>query len=213
LRTPLTSLRLAAANGLHPDATPEEMRQALRAVERSSEAMTKLTSLLLTLARLDHGQTSLELEHISVLPLILEVLSAPTIQPSPKVVVEVPTDMVLPVNPSAFKQVVQNLVENAQAHTPTEETIWVRGAGSTIEVADTGIGISPEHLPHLFERFYRVDPSRNRVTGGFGLGLAIVESLVSLQKGEIRVESRVGEGTTFFLDFQKSLHSSQDPHN
>jgi len=104
-------------------------------------------------------------------------------------------------DPDRLRQVVLNLVENALRHTPKggEVRILVEGAvdGVRISVADTGKGIGPDDLPHIFEHFYRVDPSRARSSGGTGLGLAIVKSLVEAHGGKVTVQSGVGAGSTF----------------
>jgi signal transduction histidine kinase len=96
-------------------------------------------------------------------------------------------------------QVVRNLLQNAVTATPSGGRVTVSAGGDPLEVrvADTGIGIPPDHLPNVFERFYRVDPARNRTTGGSGLGLAIVKQLVEQQGGRVAAESRVGQGSVF----------------
>jgi signal transduction histidine kinase len=95
--------------------------------------------------------------------------------------------------------VVGNLVENALRHT-THGAVILRtareGAGVTVSVSDTGCGIAADHLPRIFERFYRVDPARSREEGGTGLGLSIVKHLVDAHGGRLRAESGLGEGTT-----------------
>ncbi|MBW8382925.1 MAG: GHKL domain-containing protein, partial [Youngiibacter sp.] len=100
-----------------------------------------------------------------------------------------------------YNQMVINLVDNAIKYTEPNGKVKVRiekSAGKLIlSVKDTGIGIPEEHLPRLFERFYRVDKSRDRAKGGTGLGLAIVKHIVLSMKGEIKVESETGRGTTF----------------
>jgi signal transduction histidine kinase len=101
----------------------------------------------------------------------------------------------------ALEQILRNLLENALRHTPGGGTvsISVRPEASEVAltVADTGDGIAPEHLPRLFDRFYRADRSRTRRTGGAGLGLAIVKTLVEAHGGTVGVESTVGRGTRF----------------
>ncbi len=98
-------------------------------------------------------------------------------------------------------QVLRNLMNNALAHTPAGGEIGVSavrdGDFVSVAVRDTGEGIPPEHLPHVFDRFYRADRSRARQTGGYGLGLAIVKQLVLAHGGEITVESQPGKGSTF----------------
>jgi two-component system phosphate regulon sensor histidine kinase PhoR len=104
----------------------------------------------------------------------------------------------------AFHQVLSNLLENAIKYTPEAGTVTVGakmlGSGEVeFFVKDTGMGIPAEELPRLFERFYRVDKARSRALGGTGLGLAIVKHLTRAQGGDIRVESKVDKGSTFFF--------------
>jgi two-component system phosphate regulon sensor histidine kinase PhoR len=110
----------------------------------------------------------------------------------------------LMVDPMAFRQVVANLVENAVQHTRSG-TVSLRtsieGRYLRLEVRDTGIGIPAEHLPRIFERFYRVDAGRSREQGGTGLGLAIVRHLVDAHGGRVEAVSRLGSGTTILARF------------
>ena len=103
-----------------------------------------------------------------------------------------------------LQQVVYNLMENAFKYTQEGGTVNVSlqhvGKNAVLKVQDNGPGISAEHLPHIFDRFYRVDKARSREAGGTGLGLAIVNQLVVLHGGEIHVESEVGKGTTFIVE-------------
>ena len=107
------------------------------------------------------------------------------------------------VDPQRIGQVLGNLLSNALTHTPSggEVVVAVKEKGSEIEVsvADTGEGISPEHLPHVFERFYRVDKSRSRVMGGTGLGLTIAKQFVEAHGGRITVQSQTGQGSRFIF--------------
>ncbi|HBY45050.1 MAG TPA: two-component sensor histidine kinase, partial [Chloroflexi bacterium] len=100
-----------------------------------------------------------------------------------------------------LRQLIWNLVENALRYTPAGGTVTVslrrRGPVAELTVADTGIGIPPEHLPHLFERFYRVDTGRSRAVGGTGLGLSIVRQITEAHGGQVRVRSTPGIGSTF----------------
>jgi signal transduction histidine kinase len=98
-----------------------------------------------------------------------------------------------------LRQVVYNLLDNAIKYTPAGGTVEVHVAagprGAVLTVRDTGIGIPPEHLPHVFERFYRVDRARSRADGGTGLGLSIARTIVQAHGGEIELGSTPGEGT------------------
>ena len=103
----------------------------------------------------------------------------------------------------AIGQVFSNLIENALRYAPNSARIELAAreadAGVEFSVRDFGPGIAPEHLPRIFERFYRVDKARSRSLGGTGLGLAIVKHIIMLHRGTVCVESSVGEGTTFFF--------------
>jgi signal transduction histidine kinase len=102
-----------------------------------------------------------------------------------------------------LEQVVVNLVENASKYTPPGGRITVdvgeESGQVVLQVSDTGVGIRPEVLPRIFERFFRADTSRARATGGFGLGLAIVQAIVTAHRGTVEVASQPGEGTTFVV--------------
>ncbi len=105
------------------------------------------------------------------------------------------------IDPDSFRHVIDNLLSNALRYTDNggkvNVSLCARGNEAVIEVADTGIGIAPEDLPNIFERFWRADESRARVTGGSGVGLAIVKASVEAHGGKIAVKSAKGEGTCF----------------
>jgi two-component system sensor histidine kinase BaeS len=115
-------------------------------------------------------------------------------------------------DPGRLQQVLSNLFDNALVHTPSggRVTISARPDGRFIVIAvtDTGPGIPPEHLPHVFDRFYRADPSRSRATGGVGLGLAIARQLVEASGGAITVDSAPGAGTTFSVRWPSAFTAS-----
>ena len=170
--------------------------------------MAKLTSLLLTLARFDYRQSPLELRSVMLLPLVTSTLEELGLRQDPRIKINLGPSDIVHANEDATKQILRNIIENAAAHITSEGAVRISFSGSSLSIEDTGIGIPAEHLPHLFERFYRVDPSRHRSSGGFGLGLAIVKSMVEAQGGEVTVESTVGQGTTFFIKFQKKSENS-----
>ena len=114
----------------------------------------------------------------------------------------------------AIHQIMNNLLDNAAKYTSDggEITVGARRSGHEVEfyVRDTGIGITAEHIPRLFERFYRVDKARSRALGGTGLGLAIVKHLVLAHHGNVRVESQVGVGSTFYFRIPIAFVSSRN---
>ena len=102
-----------------------------------------------------------------------------------------------------LRQLFLNILENAVRYAPHSGSISVsastNGNTAVVSISDTGIGISAEHLPHIFERFYRVDKARSRAEGGAGLGLAIAKQIAEAHGGKIDVESEIGKGTTFHI--------------
>lgn len=207
LRTPLTSLKLAAENGLHPEATPGEMRRSLEVVDRSATSLAGLLEMLLSLSRLDAAKAVLPLERVDLEKTVNDALALAGLQGDPRISLELEGRTVL-ANAGAVKQIFVNLLTNAAAHTPVGGQIRIYMDGVKLAVSDTGTGISPEHLDRIFDRFYRVDESRSRASGGHGLGLAIVKSLVEAQGGSVSVESEVGVGTKFFVTFCESPENS-----
>jgi two-component system phosphate regulon sensor histidine kinase PhoR len=113
------------------------------------------------------------------------------------------------VDPDAFRQILANLFDNARRYTPAGGSITALAvpadAGVLVSVRDQGSGIGSQHLPRIFERFYRADPSRSRAEGGTGLGLAIVKHLVEAHGGRVWAESTLGQGTTISSWFPASL--------
>lgn len=199
LRTPLTRLSLATSEGLDPNAGAERMREALQVASTTAEGMGTLVRQLLLLSRADTGHLGLKIE-----PLDLRVIATDAADSTPKPG-EFVLDLDLPQEPvwvdgdeDHLRRVVVNLLENAFRYGASGR--WARlavGRDATLVVEDRGPGIAAEHLPHLFDRFYRVDPARAREDGGCGLGLAIVKSIVEAHGGSVGAESQPGRGTTF----------------
>jgi two-component system phosphate regulon sensor histidine kinase PhoR len=210
LRTPVAAI-LAAADTLAGGAGEDAVARAsfVDILGRHAQRLSGLTADLLDLARLEAGYR-LRVEIVPV-PSVIEA-SLLTLAPrAEQKRIQVTTELVPPASGpfavvaerAAVEQVLTNLVDNAIKYTPAggRVTVSARAVGDIIEivVADTGPGISQEHLPRLFERFYRVDNARSRELGGTGLGLSIVKHLVAAHGGEIGVESEVGRGTRFIV--------------
>ncbi|AIE85251.1 sensor histidine kinase [Fimbriimonas ginsengisoli] len=210
LRTPLTRLKLATSAALTESKSPEEMREALAAADRAATSMTRLVQQLLTLARSDAGELGLRPEPIDLRVVVAEALEGVA---GGRPVESAFSDRALMIRGDAehLARVVANLVENAVRHTPAEGTVRVEtgrtGDQAVISVRDSGEGISAGHMPHLFERFYRVEAARTRRDGGSGLGLAICKNIVEAHGGRLEIESSPGVGTTaraFFPLFSDS---------
>ena len=174
-------------------------------IHTESERLGRLIGDLLALARADEGQVRLEREVVRF-DLLVEAVTA-TLEPlateyDVALGVEATEPVSLLGDEARLMQVVINLLENAILYTNAGGRVSVRvfskNAQVYLIVRDTGIGIAPEHLPHIFDRFYRVDPARIRTEGGSsGLGLAIVDWIVKAHDGSIAIESQVGQGSTF----------------
>jgi two-component system, OmpR family, phosphate regulon sensor histidine kinase PhoR len=207
LRTPLTSIRGYAETLIESDGPlNDNARDFLQVIRRNAERMGRLTEDLLVLARVESGEEKLDLRPQDARQLLAEAASsmqedARTAQVD-LTVENIPEWSVL-ADSYAVHQVFGNLISNALRYAQSGNKIVVgaqeRENGIEFFVRDFGPGIASEHLPRIFERFYRVDKARSRESGGTGLGLAIVKHIVLNHGGTVRVESTVGHGTTFFF--------------
>jgi two-component system OmpR family sensor kinase len=201
LRTPLAAVRAYAELFTRGAASrPDDLERSMTGISRESERMSLLVEDLLLLAHLDEGRP---LQHDTVL--LEEVVAdsvetAKTLEPDRPIEVAIEPTLVAG-DRDRLRQVVDNLISNVRAHTPADALLRVtlerNGKFAVLTVADSGPGLDDEQRSHIFERFYRADPSRARSSGGAGLGLAIVSAVVSAHRGEVEVESVPGEGTTF----------------
>jgi two-component system phosphate regulon sensor histidine kinase PhoR len=212
LRTPLTSIRGYAETLLDSKEIGNgDAREFLQVIRRNAERMARLTEDLLVLARVESGEEKLDLRPHPARQLVADAASS--MQESARAAeVEIslgtiPEAEVL-ADSYAIHQVFANLISNALRYAQSGRRVLI-GAEEhpgTVEfyVQDFGPGIASEHLPRIFERFYRVDKARSRETGGTGLGLAIVKHIVLNHGGTVRVESSVGHGSTFFFSLPKA---------
>ncbi len=205
LRTPLTYLRAQAQWALDERRTPEEMREALAAVSGEVERTAKMVDDLLLLARSDNRALVAERESFDIHPLAseaAEIAQAMATGTGVAIRNEIREPLRALGDPHLTRQVVLNIVTNAMRHTQTGcvTLVALHETGAVgIAVQDTGEGIPSEDLPHIFDRFHRVEKSRSREYGGVGLGLSIARTLTELQGGRITVESTRGEGSTFTI--------------
>ncbi len=204
LKTPLTSISGYAETLLTDAPDGETTRRFLETILTNARRMQRLVDNLLDLARLEAGGWQPERESVDLAELAHEAWSSLTDGARIKSMdftVEVPEDAAtIYADADAVRQILCNLLENSLRHTPAGGRIVCRSRreddGVAVSVADNGAGILREHLPRVFERFYRADPSRSREEGGTGLGLAIVKHLVEAHGGRVAAESERGIGTT-----------------
>jgi signal transduction histidine kinase len=222
LRTPLTIINLEANRALSAKRTSKEYHHALSLIQSENEFMTRLVNNLLTLSRMDAGQTALKLEQIDLSDLALEVVERLTPIAAQRQVHlsigELP-QLIIEGDRQYLTQMIVNLIENGIKYTQGEDKrVRVETGCREIEgqsmawlkVIDNGPGIPAEHMPKLFDRFYQMDSSRTRgpqtegdeaavqeVTAGSGLGLSIVQWIARAHGGEVAVESQPGQGAAF----------------
>ena len=206
LKTPLTVVRGFAETLLEPGISADDQRRFAASIAANATRMQRIVDDLLDLSRIESGRWAPAPESVDLAPIVRDVFT--TVQrPAAEQGVRLDASLEAPhafADATALRQVLSNLVENAVRHT-ADGSVMVRSrataAGTEILVADTGVGIAPEHLSRIFERFYRVDPARARADGGTGLGLAVVKHLVEAHGGQVTAESTPGRGTTIVALF------------
>jgi two-component system phosphate regulon sensor histidine kinase PhoR len=210
LRTPLTSI-LAFVETLEDGALEETetARRFLSVIRRNSERMHTLIEDILELSAIESGASRVEARPVRLAHLIQEVLSALAAKADAcgvALVNGVAPEAFVYADPRRLEQMLLNLVDNAVKFSRRGGSVNVgyeQGARDLVSVTDSGEGIPAEHLPRIFERFYRVDSARSREMGGTGLGLAIVKHLARAHGGEVRVHSVWGEGSTFTVELPR----------
>ena len=205
LKTPLTTIKILVESMMYEDdMDPELRREFLGDIDREIDRLSSVVGDLLTLVHIDSHKLKLRREMMVFADTVRE--SAARLEPLAKkrgqtIKTEIADSCEMFADPGKLSQVCYNIIENASKYTPDGGSIRVSlrrmGRDAVLEIADTGVGIPEEDLPHVFDRFYRVDKARSRDTGGTGLGLSIVQQIVRLHAGSVTVTSEVGKGTTF----------------
>jgi two-component system phosphate regulon sensor histidine kinase PhoR len=206
LRTPLTSIQGYTETLLDGTAENGHVREFLEIIRKNAIRMSRLTEDLLTLARVESGEQRFDPQPVSSAELLQDAIeSFREIARSQGVdlIVEDSAAGFVNADREAIHQVFSNLIDNAMKYAGGGKRVVLgaRPAPDAVEfyVRDFGPGIPSEHLPRLFERFYRVDKARSRESGGTGLGLAIAKHVVLAHSGSIRAESELNHGSTFFF--------------
>ncbi len=214
LKTPLMVLRADVERALTNPKTPPENLEALDGALAEVSRMTELVESLLTLARADEGRAPLAVEPCDLRELVAEAAeTAGMLAEAENITVSTrmpDQPVVVPADQGRIRQLLLNLVTNAVKYSPAGGSVTLElddfGPDIVLQVRDTGIGIAPGDLPHIFDRFWRGDPSRSRagVQPGSGLGLAITKWVAEAHGGTITVQSRPGRGTTFTVTLPRA---------
>ena len=210
LRTPITSIKGFAETMLEDELDKQLEQHFLSIIHKESHRLQLLIQDLLDLSKLEKADFHLNYQTIHVDHLIRESVEMAKVQAKEKSIaltIAGENELVLSADYDRLKQVILNHIYNAINYTPNGGKVTVAAYNSSgyikIEVSDTGMGIAPEALPRIFERFYRVDKARSRNTGGTGLGLSITKHIVEAHDGQIFVDSVVGQGSTFTIMLPK----------
>ena len=207
LRTPLTAIvNEASLLAEHLERMPAEARRPAELLVEDVKRLRDLVEDLMEISRLDAGTQPVRPERFDLGSLVGAAIRARGWQDR----VELRADEVeLETDPRRVERIVANLAGNALEHGGRDVSVHVGrdGLGAFVEVADRGSGVAPEDLPHIFERFYKADPARERSQGGTGLGLSIARHIAEAHGGSIRVESEEGHGSTFLV----TLPAAGDP--
>jgi len=199
-KTPLTIIKGNTDMALTGPSTESDYRDALREIDQAADTMSGLVRDLLLLARADAGRLAQSPIDVLLIEVIGRAVNAVKRQGAAKVIVDIPGDLTVHGNEDELTRLFTNLLDNALRYTPSDGTVTasatVDDGTVRITVKDMGAGIAPEHLPHLGERFYRIDSARARTDGGTGLGLSICKSIVEAHGGSLTFDSATGEGTT-----------------
>jgi two-component system, OmpR family, phosphate regulon sensor histidine kinase PhoR len=219
LRTPLTSIQGYAETLLDAAGEHNHSRDFLEIIRKNAARMSRLTEDLLTLARVESGEQRFDIRPVSTTELLdeafrnfREVAGAQGIE----VRVDDKSPAQVNADPEAIQQVLSNLIENALKYAASGKVIALGArtieGGVEFHVRDFGPGISSEHLPRLFERFYRIDRARSRESGGTGLGLAIAKHIVLVHGGTIRAESDLNHGSSFLFTLPLAKNPVETSH-
>ncbi|PEP60724.1 MULTISPECIES: sensor histidine kinase [Bacillus] len=212
LRTPLTYVRGYADIAMKNRTSPKQRQKYLSIIKDEADYITNLVQDLFLLAQMEKHNFSIQAKEVHLQTFLSRIVTKVNIVYEAKHIIvssTCPSSLSIALDEQRFEQVIINILNNAYVHSPEHSriTISVTEHNTQLEIAiqDTGEGIPEEDIPHIFERFYRVDKARSRSTGGTGLGLAIVKEIVELHGGEITVTSEVNQGSCFTMSLPISM--------
>ena len=207
LKTPLASIKLLSDSILQNKMEDSTVREFVSDIGAEAERLNRMSEKLLTLSRIDGCvPDTTEIVYISpTVERVIRMLSASADKQNISIVTDLTEDRPIRILEDDLYQVIFNLVENGIKYNRFGGKLSISLSSDaesiTIQICDTGVGIPPDSIDHVFERFYRVDKARSRSTGGSGLGLSIVRNIVRHNGGDIRVESTQGKGTIMWIQF------------
>ena len=208
LKTPLASIKLLSDSILQYDMDMDTIKEFVGDIGNEADRLTRMTSKLLALTKGEVNNTESEAEIIYMAPTIHRVtkmLSSIAQENQITIDMDLSMDSQVLIQEDDLYQIAFNLAENGIKYNIPGGKLHIslhrQEENAILRVSDTGMGIPPDAISHVFERFYRVDKARSRQSGGSGLGLAIVRSIVERNNGEIHLQSTVGKGTTFTVEF------------
>lgn len=207
LKTPLASIKLLSDSILQNDMDIDTVREFVGDIGNEADRLNRMSQKLLTLSRIE-TQADSDCEIVYIAPTVdrvVRMLAPQAAKNNITIATDLTNDCPILILEDDLYQIIFNLVENGIKYNAADGTLTIRlhhiEDNAILQVVDTGVGIPEDSLEHVFERFYRVDKGRSRKSGGSGLGLSIVRNMVERNDGSIRVDSLVGQGTTFTVTF------------
>jgi len=211
LRTPLTILQLELEGIVNNQTVSGSLEEQIVSALEETYRMSRIVESLLTISRLDAGEARLDRSQLDLSHLVASITDEMTVLAQDKAIslrTFAEENICVEGDRTRLQQVVANLIDNAIKYTPEGGTVEVKvrgeGGKAVLEVTDNGIGIPTTAIPHVFERFYRVDKARSRASGGAGLGLSIVKAICMAHGGEITLSSEEGRGSSFRVELPVS---------
>ncbi|MCH5174342.1 MAG: sensor histidine kinase [Prevotellaceae bacterium] len=208
LKTPVASILLCLdLLDDHPELETEKKRGFMEKIRVNARRLSALLKDVSTITRMDEGANLIKKEEINLTKLIRDIVEEERLRTSMHISLNIP-QLAIYGNRILLESIFRNLIDNAIAYSGATEMTITADTNGNFTISDNGCGIPSEHLPHIFERFYRVDKGRSRAAGGTGLGLSIVRNAIAIHGGEIKAESVGGLTYTFQLKVNKNLTKS-----
>jgi heavy metal sensor kinase len=212
LRTPLTIMRGELEEMLQIQGLPPQVVENLVSILEEIERMSRIVNSLMTISRLDAGGERMAMQPVDLAPLVRTTMEHMRLLADEKglaLTCKCQDGTCVYADPMRMKQILVNLVDNAIKYSTDAQSeqrgsvvvqVYAKESTAVVDVSDNGIGIAPDALPHVFDRFYRADSSRSRGAGGVGLGLAIVKAIVTAHDGSVSIQSTPGHGSTVTIE-------------